>query len=171
MNIPRTSMLILGLSIVSLGADPPKLTMTSAIACKSVTGYENYVELPGAALTSEDKLLVYYRPLNYKIETTKAAGYHAHLVQEARIRRRCEKTVIWSKPNLLEYEAKKSEPLGPIYLNNAIALKNLKPGDYDLDIILQDKLGETTVSQVLKFQVVPIKAETPEKSKDMRERR
>ena len=156
-----------GLFVILAGrlwAEEPALTMTLPVACKTIMGFESYEELPGAALTTEDKLLVYYRPLGYKIETTQTGGYRAHLVQEARVRRRGEKAVIWSKP-ILDFEAKKQEPLGPIYLSNTIGMKKLKSGDYDLDIILHDKLADATVTQILRFQVVPIKTEPGDKTK------
>ncbi len=149
-----------------LPADEPSLSMTQPVACKTITGYESFVELPEAAVTSEDKLLVYYRPIGYKIERTKTGGYRAHLTQDARVRKRGDKVLIWSKPNVVDFEAKKPEPLGPIYLSNSIGLKNLKPGDYDLDIILHDQLTDATSTQVLRFKVIPIKTEVTDKSKN-----
>ena len=36
--------------------------MTPGIVCRSIDGYEDYELLPEAAQTSEEKLLVYFRP-------------------------------------------------------------------------------------------------------------
>ncbi len=159
-------LIFLALLFMGLGADEPVLAITGGVVCKSITGYESYVELPDAALTSEDKLLVYYRPVDYKIERTKTGGYRAHFIQDGRIRKRGQKAVVWTKDQVLDYEARKPEPLGPIYLSNTIILKNLKPGDYDLEIILRDTVAEQTATQILRFQIVPAKPDAPEKPKN-----
>ena len=43
-----------------------RLGMTPPIACREIEGYEEYEPLPDAALTSDEKLLVYFRPRHYK---------------------------------------------------------------------------------------------------------
>ena len=51
-------------------------------------------------------------------------------------------------------------PVNPerVYLKASISLKGLAPGDYDLTIILHDEVAkETSVSQVIKFKVIPPK--------------
>src|SRR4051812_27744918 len=72
------------------------LRMTPAVACKAIDGYEAYDPLPDAALTSDEKLLVYYRPLGYRVER---AGplYTSHLTQDGRIRRRGSQAVLLRK--------------------------------------------------------------------------
>ncbi len=132
------------------------LRMTTAIVCDTIDGYENYVPLKGAALTSDEKLLVYFRPMSYKIES-KDPGYQASFSEDAQIRKRGTKAIIFRKDKLLEYTAKSSTPPAQIYLKNQISLKGLEPGDYDLTIILTDKLGGASTSQVVKFKVVPAK--------------
>src|SRR5205823_334415 len=42
------------------------LRMSEAVVCRSIDGYETYEPLPDAAQTSDEKLLVYYRPFGYK---------------------------------------------------------------------------------------------------------
>ena len=129
--------------------------MTKAVACKSIEGYEDYELLPRGELTAEEKLLVYYRPLNYKI-VRQGKDYMAHLTQDGQVRRKGEKTVLLRKKNLLDYEAKKAEPLGEIYLRNSFALKGLAPGDYEYDIILRDENNPgPPVTQSVKFRVIP----------------
>ena len=122
----------------------PSLSMTPAVACDTIEGYEDYKVLPNAALTSEEKLLVYFRPLGYAVEV-KDGQAHIHLEQDGQVRRRGQKKVLLVKNHLLEYDWKGRAPAAPIYLKNLIGLKNLPPGDYEFDIILHDKLapGET----------------------------
>lgn len=48
------------------------LAMTRALACESIKGYQDYVPRPEAALTEDEKFLVYYEPLNYTIERCKS---------------------------------------------------------------------------------------------------
>ncbi len=41
------------------------LRMTPGIVCRSIDGYEQYKVLPRAEQTSDEKLLVYFRPLGF----------------------------------------------------------------------------------------------------------
>jgi len=137
-------------------ATEPALTMTAAVACLAIAGFEDIQPLPGASLTSDEKLLVYYRPLNYVTEHS-GSTYHIHLVQDAQIRRRGEKAVLFSKSRILDYDWKSQQADRPVYLRNTVSLKGLQPGEYDLDIILHDLLapGEPTARQTLPFRVIP----------------
>jgi hypothetical protein len=141
------------------GDEHPKagqeLKMTRAVACLSIDGYEQYEVLPKASLTSDEKLLVYYRPLNYKI-TNQGAEYLVHFTQDGQIRRAGEKTVLRRKKNFLDYEAKTREPPGPVFLRNSVSLKGLPPGEYEFDVILRDENSKVpAVTQSLKFRVIP----------------
>jgi hypothetical protein len=152
--------------------EKPKLKMTEAIACSKVDGYEQYEPLEDATLTADEKLFVYYKPLNYHVER-KGNLYRAYLTQDARIRPHGKKTVLRRKDDLMKYEVKeKSEPTN-LFISNFISLKDLPPGDYDLDIILHDRVGdEANATQVLPFRIkaAPTAAEKKddktEKSKD-----
>jgi hypothetical protein len=140
-----------------------RLSMTKAIACRSIDGYEDYEPLPKAELTADEKLLVYYHPRNYRVD--KAGGqYHVHLTQDGQVRRRGEKPVLLRKLKLLDYEFKMKEPPNPVFLRNTIALKGLKPGEYDFDIILHDELaaGAPVAIQTLPFRVIPAVLPNPE---------
>jgi hypothetical protein len=135
---------------------PGGLRMSRAVVCKSIDGYENYKPLPDAAQTSEEKLLIYYRPLRYRIDFVE--GYYcAHLVQDNEIRKRGGKDIVRQKKKVVEYNPKSKVPLGPIYIRNTISLKELKPGDYDLTIILRDERdkGAQPTKQVVKFKITP----------------
>lgn len=159
--------LAVGLMIVVSGAAAPRpdddgLSMTDAVACKAIRGFEDYDVLPDAELPKEAKLQVYYQPLHYKVERTKD-GFRVHLAQSGRIRRRGEKAVLWKKDDLLDFEMKTERPPGWLCLRNSIAIQGLKPGDYDLDIILRDKLKPgAEATQVLKFRVIPSPPPPPE---------
>jgi hypothetical protein len=147
------------------------LAMSPAIACKSIEGYEDFEPLPDAALTSDEKLLVYYRPTGFRTEPV-GDKFRAHFVQDARIRRRGQKAVLKSRMKLLEYEVKSDIPPDLIYLRNTISLKGLKPGHYELDIILHDKIGGgSPATQVLAFQVVAAPQAPPSPSPDETEAR
>ncbi len=131
------------------------LRMSKAVVCRSIDGYEAYEPLPDAAQTSEEKLLVYYRPLGYKT-TLVNDKYQAHLTQDAEIRRRGQKAVVRQKKKMLDYTAESPQPPELIYLRNMISLKGLKPGEYDLSIILHDELAQGPPAiQVVRFRVIP----------------
>lgn len=129
--------------------------MSRAVVCSTIDGYEDYKPLPGATQTSEEKLLVYYRPLRYKIETVEDM-YHAHLTQDAEIRKKGSKGIVRQKRKLLDYNPKTKDPPRQIYLRNTISLKGLTPGDYELTIILHDELDKSSPPsrQVVKFTIV-----------------
>ena len=172
MSAPRRSFLCLfwWLATLSAGFDDSRpeaepLQMSPAVACRSIDGFENYEPLPDASLTSDEKLLVYYRPLNYQVDHS-GKTYKVHLVQDARLRRRGQKAVLQAKDKILDYEAKTPNPPGPVFLRNTVSMKGLMPGEYDFEIILHDALGKSPpASQVLKFKIVPAKTE----EKKMRE--
>lgn len=135
--------------------ESPKLDMTPAVACTRVNGFEDYVPLPEVRLTSEDKLKVYFRPLNYRVEPFKSR-YRAKFVEDGRVRRKGEKVPLSQEDKLLEYETTFDSPTYQVYLTNTIGLKNLKPGEYEFDIILHDGLVEgTTATQTLTFTIIP----------------
>ena len=137
-------------------SQPPTLRMSRAVVCKSIDGYENYKPLPGAAQTSEEKLLIYFRPLRYNVDYVDGY-YRAHLVQDNEIRRRGRKEVVRQKKKVVEYDPKSKDPLGPIFIRNTISLKGLQPGDYELTIILRDELDREAAPtrQVVSFKVIP----------------
>jgi hypothetical protein len=140
------------------------LRMSRGVVCRDIDGFEAYDPLPGAALTSDEKLLVYYRPAGYT--TALIDGYYrAHFTQDAQVRKRGEKAVLRHKKNLLDYYPRSEYPPQNIYLRNTISLKGLAPGDYDLTIILRDELAKgPPAMQVVKFRVIP--AQDPLKTDD-----
>lgn len=134
-------------------ADTPRLTMTQPVACAKIDGYQRYEPLADATLSKSDKLLVYFEPLNFTL-TQMGQKYQGHLVQDVKVRKRGTKTVIWSKENLADYLPEGKSPYFTIYLHNKISIRNLSPGDYDLDIILHDLVAKTSPArQTLQFTV------------------
>lgn len=132
------------------------LGMSKGVVCRTIDGYEDYTPLPGAAQTSEEKLLVYYRPLRFRVEKN-GKLYRAHLTQDGRLRRKGQKAVIYSRTKMLEYEPKSEWPFDHCYLRSLVSLKGLKPGEYEFDIILHDELAKgATATQTVAFRVVPV---------------
>jgi len=143
--------------------DAGRLAMTKPVACRAIEGFENYETLPRGELTADEKLHVYYRPLNYKI-VRQGKDYMAHLAQDGQIRRRGEKAIIRSKKNILDYQVKQPEPLQQIFMRNSVSLKGLLPGDYEYDIILRDENNPgPSLTQSLKFRIIAPVLSTPEK--------
>lgn len=159
----RAASIALLMLVPSIDDEP--LAMTEAVVCESIDGYEDYVARDEPALTKDEKLLIYYRPLHYKIEPYKKSKHRAHLTQDVRIRRKGEKTALWKKDDVVDYEVKVDDPPTRIYLTNTISLKYLKPGEYELDLILKDQVGEGAAArQSVPFRVKP-SPEVPEKPK------
>jgi len=131
------------------------LRMSKAVVCTSIDGYASYKKLPGAALTSDEKLLVYYEPINYKTAFVDD-GYQAHFTQDGQIRKRGEKTILREKLKLLDCTAKGELPPENLFLRNTVSLKGLTPGEYDFTIILHDEIAKgPPVTQVVRFRIVP----------------
>ncbi len=148
-------------------SERPALAMSKAILCKRVNGYEDYVELPDATLTSADKLNIYFRPLNYRIEpvekTETARRYRASFREDARLRRKGQKAVLMKKDNVLEYSPTFASADEKAYLYSNISLKGLDPGDYEIDLVLRDGLEEgASATQTIAFTIVPIAAVEPD---------
>ncbi len=145
-----------------------KLAMSPAVAVVRVDGLERYSPLPDATLTSSDKLKVYFRPLHYKVETDpkNKSPYRAKFIEDGRIRRKGEKTILAKEDKLLEYETRFDTEDYQIYLVNTIGLESLTPGEYEFDITLHDLIdGQASASQTLAFRVVPSQGEPSEKAK------
>jgi hypothetical protein len=152
-----------GHRISPAASDSKALEMTRAIVCRSIDGFEKYEPLPGAALTQDEKLLIYYRPLNYKT-VREGQEYQVHLTQDGQIRREGEKAVLRRKKNILDYQPKSTQLPGVISLKNSVSLKGLQPGNYEYDIILRDENNPGTLAtQSLKFRVVRAELPKPEK--------
>jgi hypothetical protein len=130
------------------------LSIAGAVACRTIDGYEQYKLLRGPQLTSEEKLLVYYRPLNFKV-ISRGDEYIAHFTQDGQIRRKGEKEVLLRKKNMMDYEAKNTMPPDQVFVKNSFSLKGLAPGEYEYDIILRDENDPgSTVTQSVKFRVI-----------------
>ncbi len=135
--------------------EPTSLRMSKAIVCSSIDGYESYKKQPGAALTSDEKLLVYYRPLGYKTAFVDGT-YQAHFTQDGQVRKRGEKAILREKKKLLDCTAKEDLPPENLFLRNSVSLKGLPPGEYDFTIILHDEIAQgPPTTQVVRFRIVP----------------
>ncbi len=146
--------------------DDGSFAVTKPIACKEIHGYEDYVVLPRAALTSDEKLMVYFMPRHYKSDRV-GDKFSVHFTQDGRIRRRGEKAVLWSKNKLLEYEATTDRPPSQIFFRNTLGIKSLKPGEYDFDIILRDEVGKSEPAiRTLPFTVIAAPPPAKEKAEE-----
>jgi hypothetical protein len=129
--------------------------MSKAVVCTSIDGYESYKKLPGAALTSDEKLLVYYEPIDYKTAFVDDS-YQAHFTQDGQVRKHGEKAILREKLKLLDCTAKGELPPQNLFLRNTVSLKGLTPGEYDFTIILHDEIAKgPPVTQVVRFRIVP----------------
>ncbi len=137
----------------STSGDLP-LAMSKGVVCRTIDGFERYEPLPRASLTQDEKLQIYYRPLNYRV-AREGEKFRIRLSQDGQIRRQGQKTVLRRKLKILEYEPESTEPPGPIFLRNSVPLKGLPPGEYEYDVILRDENGTgPPVQQSLKFRIV-----------------
>lgn len=164
-------MIVAAFGLVAPGQEPngaqddQPLRIEGAVACRSIEGFEDYEILPDAELTSEDKLLVYYLPKDYKSVPGKE-GFVAHFTQDGQVRAAGKKKVLLRKAKLLDYEASSRTHPENVFIRNTFSLKGLSPGDYEYDVILRDENAPKdrgTVTATVKFRVVP--ARIPEAPK------
>ncbi len=144
--------------------------MSKAVVCKKIVGYDDYVELPDAKLTSEDKLNIYYKPLNFHVDTVDkprpGSRYKAQFSQDCQIRRKGEKKVLQKKDKIVEYAPTFETTYERLYLLTNISLKGLPPGEYELDVVLHDELAmDATAKQTVNFTIIPVEL-PPEAAKD-----
>jgi hypothetical protein len=136
-------------------AKTTKLHLTKPILCKEIRGYQDYDERPDDAFTKDEKLLVYYRPLDYE-EKRLGNRHQVHFTQEIKLRKRGQKNAAWAKKDQLEYK-KTFQPPASVYLENTVSLKDLKPGEYEYEIVLTDKIGGESATRTFPFKVVESK--------------
>jgi hypothetical protein len=138
------------------------LQMSPAVVCRSIEGYERYEKLPGAALTSDEKLLLYFRPTGYKTAIVDGVP-QAHFTEDCQIRRRDDKVTLRQQVKLVEYKQKVPDASQSLFMRNSIMLKGLPPGEYEFVLILHDQVAKTPpAKQVVRFRIVP--AKDPKKS-------
>lgn len=176
METIATLLTLLATSLVPPPGDEPKrddppLSMSKAIVCKKIEGYERFIPLPDASLTSEDKLNVYFRPLNYRTELLKkpipGQRFRASFSEDFRIRRLGEKTVLMKKDKVVDYDPTFDKQDYRIYMLNNIGLKGLPPGQYELDVVLHDLLAiDSTATQSVAFTIIPTPKVDPSATKD-----
>lgn len=134
--------------------DDGSFGLSRPVACKEVRGYEDYDPLPDAALTHDEKLIIYFLPRHFKTER-KGKKYRVHFTQQGRVKRRGQKAVLWSLPRTLEYEEEFDGPPRSVFLTNKLALKALPPGDYDYEIVLHDAVGgSSAATRTLPFTIL-----------------
>ena len=115
--------------------------MDPGVVCKSIDGYEKYQRLQGAAQTSDEKLLVYVRPLGFKSEKVDGA-YQAHLAADCEVRKREPRPSSSRKRKSTNTNPAPNSPRKIVYLKNAFSIKGLAPGNYDLTMILHDEIAK-----------------------------
>ena len=171
---PPSRLLVLSLLLVpSPGAfwgdddsDADRLGMSTPVVCVSVKGFRDYVERPEPVLTKDEKLVVYLEPRHFTIGRYKTL-FRANLSIDGRIRRRGEKAVLRKKDDAVKYEVKSKDRPEFLYLTTSVSLKDLSPGEYDLDLILHDRLSDDArATTTVKFRVKPIDPDPAEPKND-----
>ena len=142
--------------------DDGTFAISPPIICSHIAGYEDYDERPNTTLTKDEKLLLYFRPRHFKTEKV-GKKYQAWFSEDLRIRRKGQKTPIYSKDKFAEYKQTDNDPPQFLFLRNTISLKPLKPGEYELDVILHDQVGKSApAKRTFSFKIVESTYKPPE---------
>jgi hypothetical protein len=127
--------------------------MSDPVACRKITGFDDYEALENASIGTGEKLLVYTRVTGHTVEKAKAS-YRVHLLQDVNIRKKGQKRIVWGRKKILDYQGQTDDPTTRIYLGTTIALKGFPAGDYQAELMLTDALNpERTARQVLDFTI------------------
>lgn len=135
-----------------------RLDLTDPVVCASIVGFRNFEERDDAAYSPDEKLVIYYEPINFLIvRDGPGKPYRADLVQGIRVRRKGSDRVLHRIDEMVEYRPEAPEPPSAIFLSNTISLKGLPPGEYEVDLVLRDRLaeGEPPAERTVPFRVVP----------------
>ena len=130
--------------------------LTDPIVCLSIRGFRDYEPRDEPALRADEKLQIYYEPFNYLIvRDGPDAPYRAHLSEDVRLRRKGGDRVLSRIDSIVDYQPEESEPPTPLFMATTISVKELPPGDYELDLILRDELAEgaPTVERTISFRI------------------
>jgi len=138
-----------------------RLNVTDPVVCETIRGFRDYDVREDTKLAEDEKLYVYVEPLNYLIRRDpETKRYRADLRIGAKLREHGSERVLRHFENLLTYAPEDEEPPTAIFLGAIVSLLEIPKGDYDLELIVTDRLceAEPTISRVVRFQVV---AEAP----------
>ncbi len=137
------------------GSGQSELKLSDPVACKSVKGFRDYIELKPTELTTFDKLMIYVEPTGFSTKT-EGDKKKAHLVQNARVRAKGAKPLIFDRNELFSYEPALSTGRENLFLAASIGFKNLKPGKYVLELDTIDKLArpEMKITQIIEFAII-----------------
>ncbi len=140
--------------LIAAGDGPP-LAMSPGKVCSNVRGYGDFDERPEPSLTRDEKLQIYCEPTGFATGTRPDGSTYVHLVVDAKIRRKGRKEVLWSKDAIVDYESEGSSPPAVVYLASTFAVRGLKPGDYQADLVLRDKHDPAArAEQTVDFRIV-----------------
>lgn len=140
---------------------PRRPDMTDPAICLIVRGFRDFdaFDEPVPTLSRDEKLQIYYEPFNYLIVRDSDDGpYRAHLVQDIRIRRTGNPRTLQSEKGVIDYAPRSNDPPSATYLHTTLSLKEFPPGEYEIDVILHDRLAEDSAESVrtLPFRVTPV---------------
>ena len=137
-----------------------ELKLSKPVVCKSIKGFRDYVELNPPELTTFDKLLIYVEPTGFAL-IEGGEKKKAHLIQGGRVRAKGSKKVIFERDELFKYEPELATGRETLYLGASFGFKNLKPGEYVLDLETTDKAAkpEQKITQQIDFIIIPEKNE------------
>lgn len=137
------------------GTNEGEFKLSQPVVCKSVKGFRDYVELKPPELTTFDKLLIYVEPAGFAL---KADGEKkkANLVQNARVRAKGTKKYFFERDELFKYEPELMTGRESIFLAASIGFKNVKPGEYVLELETIDKAAspEQKIVQQIEFVII-----------------
>jgi hypothetical protein len=161
---PKLAPLLVLLVYLSAGAQDseptPTLAISEPIVCSEIRGFGDFDRLEPPVLSADQKLQTYLQPTGHTINHDSKTDLHsAHLVVDVVLRRKGQKTPIARKDKILDYKPRASSPPTNLYLGTTLSLKGLRPGDYELDLLVKDQLApanpKPSASRTVAFKIKP----------------
>ena len=146
--------------------DDGTFAISPPVICSQIAGYEDYEKRPNSILTKDEKLLLYFRPRHFKTEK-QGKKYQASFSEDLRIRKRGQTFLLFKKDKFAEFKHSANERPEVFFLRTSISLKTLKPGDYELDIILHDEVSKSApAKRTISFKIVDSSYKPPEDAEE-----
>ena len=141
--------------------------VTEPVVCKTIKGLGQFERLEPPELTVYDKLLIYVEPSGFATQGLDGTR-KGLLVQNGKVRAKGSKTVIFERQELLKVEPEIKNGRELFYLSATVGFKNLRPGEYVLDLETVDKLAspERKVQHLIDFRIIA--GEPPGESENLK---
>ncbi len=116
--------------------------LTDPILCETIRRFRDFDKREEPLFVVGEKLQIYIEPFNYFIvRDQETKRYRAHLTIDLKLRIKGQESVYRSLNRVVDYETTTENPPTPLYLGAGVVLEGLRPGDFEVELILRDEIA------------------------------